>query len=42
MGMSELGQKSKRGERGEAFFSFVQLNFDILCMYYYVWKKTSI
>ena len=29
MGMSELGQKSKPGERGEAYFSFVQGNPDI-------------
>ena len=29
MGMSELGQKSKPGERGEAYFSFVQWNLDI-------------
>ena len=29
MGMNELGQKSKPGERGEAYFSFVQGNPDI-------------
>ena len=35
MRMSELGQKSKPGERGEAYFSFsfVQWNVDITKLY---------